>query len=330
MNKGFGYYFKEGFQVAGATFRGKIKNRIAYLVFLIASLLSAILVLPFPAFQLASYNLDAMASSSDDFIFSKAFQKSGEPRTYWTLFLYNLVYAIVFLAALALTAGAGFGMFILGLALPRGNTSAARLIGLSLGGVFAFPFALASLAVLFLGIVYFLPRLFILHANPKIDLSDLAYDSFKSYRKNGKATAFLLILVNLLFLALYVAIAYLCVFYCFMAATAAGMIAGIVLIAIFAGVLLYFLPLFLFASSISLYLLNRDLCDYGDYDVFAHDSRKGQEYLEVLDVDSGAKTTLTLQSEEIFDSEKAFSSLLDQPLKEGVSPAPEAESKNPQ
>jgi hypothetical protein len=280
MNQGFGSYFRNGWRAAFRVFSSRGKALLYAILYFLASFLGHLFFFSRPLFEISSLHLAMMSEKSGSFLISKSFEGANEGRRYKTLLLFNLLYELFLLAGLVLLGGVGAGLFFFGYYLGANPT-----LSFAMAFLFALPFWLSALAFLFLGLLIWSFSPAIVDENPEIELSDLFYNCFLSFKKKGKGGLFFLhFLPDLLTLAYLGVMVYL-PFLLFNSSNLSLRVFGAFAVLILAFAFLLLSPYVSLSRSVSLYLYKKDHLEAKDYLLYQKNNglvKNGTSVVEVF------------------------------------------------
>lgn len=253
MNRGFIYYYKEGFKDSIKTIKNK-DNLLKYLLYMFAKMFSCILILPKLLFNLSDVKIHKMIRKSNQIDIIKSFKESSSPKTLFSVFIAVMIKLLTITGGILLIGAIGgilmlFGLF-LGLAVTGFETYALY---------FGIPAAIVLLAYLIIYPLYFSPMNYLLQTDNSINASDAVSLSISSMKLTGKVTVFLTNLVTYLILSAYLGIIILLFYISLQFFNPALEIIFLILVLVAALGFLVLAPVALMTKNVALLMLYEDM-----------------------------------------------------------------------
>lgn len=189
MDRGYSSYVGFASKYTFRTLRWHTKQKILILFYTLAAFLGKLFFFTRPVFEFTDISLSDMVSQSNSFYISKTLT-GIDGKSYRKLLLFNLIYDLFFLTGLLMILALTAALVGLGISFSTNVQS-----GIYLGIIFGSPLLVVLLLYFIFAAIYFSPSASIVKKNPDIDLSDLFYNCFASFKSSGKATLFLLTFV---------------------------------------------------------------------------------------------------------------------------------------
>lgn len=193
MNRGFGYYYREGISSsAKALFRNK--NYFRYFAYFFMELIGRLALIFNPLFDLANVRQGKLVRKEKDVCVSQSFREIGRGRTGRTYFVTVCVEGLLFLAGLLMIASVTLVLASVGYGISMLTENLDPLVFMI---VFSVPGGVIALAYVGIMPLIFAPTPYIAVNNPDIGVGDTLSACFNTMKTNGKLTLFLNVLVTL-------------------------------------------------------------------------------------------------------------------------------------
>ena len=193
MNRGFGYYYREGISSsAKALFRNK--NYFRYFAYYFMELIGRLALIFNPLFDLANVRQGKLVRKEKDVCVSQSFREIGRGRTGRTYFVTVCVEGLLFLAGLLMIASVTLVLASVGYGISMLTDNLDPLVFMI---IFSVPGGVIALAYVGIMPLIFAPTPYIAANNPDIGVGDTLSACFNTMKANGKLTLFLNVLVTL-------------------------------------------------------------------------------------------------------------------------------------
>ncbi len=193
MNRGFGYYYREGISSsAKALFRNK--NYFRYFAYYFMELIGRLALIFNPLFDLANVRQGKLVRKEKDVCVSQSFREIGRGRTGRTYFVTVCVEGLLFLAGLLMIASVTLVLASVGYGISMLTDNLDPLVFMI---IFSVPGGVIALAYVGIMPLIFAPTPYIAANNPDIGVGDTLSACFNTMKANGKLTLFLNVFVTL-------------------------------------------------------------------------------------------------------------------------------------
>lgn len=253
MNRGFKYYYKEGFKDSLKSLKNR-ENYLKYLMFLIGRIIATLFILPFFMLKLSSIKLHKCIKVNGKVDVVGSFKESNNPKIIWNIVLATIIKWLTIISGAILIGIFGLVLGLVGYLI--GDFSYNEELFMLL---FSIPAILALVIYIIIYPLYFSPVDYLVQTDKTIGASDAVSLSINSMKLTGKWTVVLTNIITYLILLAYISlIVVLYVVYINVFSDVAKIFAIIGMFILTIG-LFIIIPLFIMTKNLALVSLYEDM-----------------------------------------------------------------------